>query len=140
MKPNKFTVEQQEELRKNPNTYKVTESTIKFRKEFKEKVLEELNEGKAAERILMDAGYDVEVLGPNRIRRLADRVREEAESPEGIRETNKPRKRQSDLPNYEGMADKEAMRHMQGEILYLHQELEFIKKTISAARSEKQKK
>jgi hypothetical protein len=85
--------------------------------------------------VFREYGYDPEVLGFYRVKRFDERVRKEAKSPEGLMEKNHPRCVHPGEKDYAGMSDAEAMRHMQGEILYLHQELDFIKKTISAARS-----
>lgn len=130
MTPKPFTEEQITVLRENPNTEYVSESVIKFTQEFKVKLVEGIKKGVPVRRIFQDAGYDYDMLGANRIKTLASRMRKE------VREGNTPhtgykeRKRHPDLADYKGMKPEEAMRHMQNEILYLHQELDFIKKVI----------
>ena len=70
------------------------------------------------------------MLGANRIKTLASRMRKEVREGNTPHNGYKERKRHPDLADYKGMKPEEAMRHMQNEILYLHQELDFIKKVI----------
>ena len=130
MTPKPFTEEQIVVLRENPNTEYVSESVIKFTQEFKIKLVEGIKKGVPVRRVFQDAGYDYDMLGANRIKTLASRMRKE------VREGNTPhagykeRNRHPDLADYTGMKPEEAMRHMRNEILYLHQEIDFIKKVI----------
>ena len=123
-----FTTEQQELLRRNPYTIKVTASMIKFTLAFKEYFYKKTLEGEFAEDIFFSCGYDPDLLGPTRIRRFRQNILEQANSPEGLREGSKKRRRYPDLGDYKNMPPDEAMKHMQNEILYLHQELDFLKK------------
>ena len=122
MTPKRFTKEQREILLKNPNTAYVSDSVIKFKQEFKIKLVEAVNQE--------EAGYDYEMLGDDRITTFVSRWRKEAREENTIHAGYKERKRHPDLADYKGMAPEEAMHHMQNEILYLHQELDFIKKII----------
>ena len=130
MTPNPFTEEQIIVLRGNPNTEYVSESVIKFTQAFKVKLLEGIKKGVPVRRIFQDAGYDYEMLGANRIKTFASRMRKEAREGNTPHAGYKERKRHPDLKDYKGMKPEDAMRHMQNEILYLHQELDFIKKMI----------
>lgn len=130
MTPKRFTEEQIRVLRKNPNTTYVSDSVIKFTQEFKIKLVEAINQGVPVRRFIQEAGYDYEMLGDDRVKTLASRLRKEAREGNTIHAGYKERKRHPDLADYKGMAPEEAMHHMQNEILYLHQELDFIKKII----------
>ena len=84
MTPKPFTEEQITVLRENPNTEYVSESVIKFTQEFKVKLVEGIKKGIPVRRIFQDAGYDYDMLGANRIKTLASRMRKE------VREGNTP--------------------------------------------------
>ena len=130
MTPKRFTKEQREILLKNPNTAYVSDSVIKFKQEFKIKLVEAVNQGVPVRRFIQEAGYDYEMLGDDLITTFVSRWRKEAREENTIHAGYKERKRHPDLADYKGMAPEEAMHHMQNEILYLHQELDFIKKII----------
>ena len=130
MTPRGFTEEQKAILLKNPNTTYVSDSVIKFTQEFKVKLVEAVNQGVPVRRFIQETGYDYEMLGDDRIKTFVSRWRKEAREGGTIHSGYKERKRHPDLADYKGMAPEEAMQHMQNEILYLHQELDFIKKII----------
>jgi len=130
MTPKRFTEDQKEILLKNPNTAYVSDSVIKFTQEFKVKLVEAVNQDVPVRRFIQEAGYDYDMLGDDRIKTFVSRWRKEAREGNAIRAGYKERKRHPDLADYKGMAPDEAMHHMQNEILYLHQELDFIKKII----------
>jgi len=56
MGKNRFTKEQQDELRKNPYIIKVSDTTITYTKEFKERFEQEYRSGKSPSQILTDSG------------------------------------------------------------------------------------
>ena len=58
-----LTEEQRNILRKNPNIKDVTESTIKFTNEFKEKAIKLNNEGISPLQIFCDCGIDINMIG-----------------------------------------------------------------------------
>lgn len=60
-----FTEKQKEVLRNNPNIQDVTESTIKFTQEFKQKALELNVQGYTPNQIFRDAGIDLKIIGKN---------------------------------------------------------------------------
>jgi hypothetical protein len=127
MTPRRFTDEQKDILLKNPNTAYVSNSVIKFTQEFKVKLVESVEQGVPVRRFIQEAGYDYEMLGDDRIKTFVSRWRKEARIG-NIHDGYKERKRHPDLADYKDMEPEEAMQHMQNEILYLHQELDFIKK------------
>ena len=130
MTPKRFTDEQKNILLKNPNTAYVSDSVIKFTQEFKVKLVEAVNQGVPVRRFIQEAGYDYEMLGDDRIKTFVSRWRQEAREGNTIHAGYKERKHHPDLADYKGMPPEEAMQHMQNEILYLHQELDFIEKII----------
>lgn len=60
-----FIEKQKEVLRNNPNIQDVTESTIKFTQEFKQKALELNAQGYTPNQIFRDAGIDLKIIGKN---------------------------------------------------------------------------
>ena len=71
----------------------------------------------------------------------ADRgpVRKEQRKNGGFHNGYKERKQHPDLADYASMPQEEAILRMQNEILYLHQELDFIKKIIELDRKGEQR-
>ncbi len=130
MNPKSFTEEQIIVLRENPNTEYVSESVIRFTQEFRTKLIEAIKAGIPVRRFLQEAGYDCDILGAGRVKMFGHRMRKEAYAGNIPHAGYKERKRCPDLSDYKDMTHEEAMLHMQNEILYLHQELEFIKKII----------
>ena len=130
MNPKSFTEEQIIALRENPNTEYVSESVIRFTQEFRTKLSEAIKAGIPVRRFLQEAGYDCDILGAGRVKMFGHRMRKEAYAGNIPHAGYKERKRCPDLSDYKDMTHEEAMLHMQNEILYLHQELEFIKKII----------
>ena len=103
MTPKPFTEEQITVLRENPNTEYVSESVIKFTQEFKVKLVEGIKKGVPVRRIFQDAGYDYDMLGANRIKTLASRMRKEVREGNTPHTEYKERKRHPDLADYKGM-------------------------------------
>ena len=123
-----FTEEQLAVLRRNPNTQYVSASVIKFTQEFKEKLAEAIRRGAQIRPFFQEAGYDYDMLGNARIKTIVSRMRKEVNAGRTPHAGYKKRKRHPDLEDYKEMSSEEAMQRMQTEILYLHQELDFIKK------------
>lgn len=125
-----FTPEEQAILLQNQYTYKVTDHTLSFTKEFKMLFIEKYKEGVIPRKILTDCGYDPEILGPRRIWGIAQHLREQYEAsggvfPEGRRDYHKPLKTSAQL------SEKEELKQLRQEVDYLRQEIEFLKKISS---------
>ncbi len=130
-----FTPDEVEILRSNPYTLSVTSKTIRFTLAFKQAFWTKRQAGERLQDIYSDLGYDVSILGDVRIKTIANSIRKEALSKEGLHENNSLRAYRPDQVDYSGMPQNEAMVRMQHEILYLRQELEFIKKIIKPETS-----
>ena len=139
MNPNAFTTEQVKQLSENPYTLFVSTATIRYTREFKERFLELDSEGIGLQACFRLLGYDPEVLGFSRMKSFSTRLKKQARKDGEVCEGNKPKKRHPALSDYGNMPTEEAMIRMQNEILYLHQELDFIKKIIALERSGGQK-
>lgn len=130
MRAQAFTNEEVEILRNNRYTAYVSNCSIRFTLEFKEMFMERKGEGIPARRIFQEAGYDVDILGTSRIKNLSKRIPKEASAPCGLHEGYHIHRKRPENAGYSHMAPEEAMAAMQREIVYLRQELDFIKKII----------
>lgn len=77
MNPGLFTGEQLKALRENPFTDFVSATTIRFTVEFKEMFVAAMDSGKTIRSIFQDSGYAPDVLGRERMKSFAHRVRKE---------------------------------------------------------------
>lgn len=130
MKTQAFTDEEVTILEENKYTAFVSNSSIRFTLEFKEMFMKRKQEGIPARRIFKEAGYDVDILGICRIKNFAKRIPKEASSRDGLHEGYHTYRKRPEDTDYGKMPPEEAIVGMQREILYLRQELEFIKKII----------
>ncbi len=130
MRSQAFTDEEVKVLRENKYTAFVSNSSIRFTLEFKEMFLQKKTEGVPTRRIFLEAGYDVDILGTSRIKNISKRIPKEASAPCGLHEGYHIHRKRHEDADYSRMAPEEAMAAMQLEIVYLRQELDFIKKII----------
>lgn len=132
-----FTADELQHLKANPYTYWVTDSMISFTKEFKAEFWSRYQSGQRPRDIVKDLGYDPEVLGDMRISGIQHLIKKAAESGKGF--TNAPLAgmpaRRLTTVDYD--PTKETVIQMQNEILYLKQEIEFLKKISSVKTTKK---
>ena len=136
----KFTEAEIRLLAANPYTYRITESTIRFTKAFKEEFLKRYKDGYSPKQIVTDLGYDINILGMRRIEGIRDHITKEALSPAGLHEGSLFAKIKPNSRDYTELPQSKAIEYMQQELLYLRQEVEFIKKIIVAVNGKKQEK
>lgn len=126
MGKNRFSEEQQKQLRSNPFIEKVSEATISYTKEFKERFYHEYHSGKGPSAILRDMGIDPTLLGKRRKDSLVQRVKEYAERIEGYQDM---RGKNSSRPSTKELSDADRIKRLEHQLRYLKQENEFLKKT-----------
>ena len=128
----KFRPEEVEELRANPYTEKVSEEQISFTLAFKEAFWRLSVEGCTGNMAFRKLGYDPEVLGFERVHNITKRIRHAAKTPEGIQGVLKSRMRISKEhfsdADLEKMSRRESEQRLQLEIVYLQQQMAFLKK------------
>lgn len=132
-----FTPEELVKIKQNPYLRSATAHMIRFTAVFKEEFWEQIGRGRMPPDIIRSMGFDPEVLGESRISGIAQHIREQAESGTGFRDV-----RQTPLLNegpHKPLPPSKALLHMQHEIAYLKQEMEFIKKIILADREASRK-
>lgn len=130
-----FTEEQIAQLSENPYTYQVTANYLLFTKEFKELFWEEYCQGSTPREILRRCGYDTDLLGGGRISGIGQIIKKEAAIGNGFSDGKRPTdpfKAPKDIT-----CDAATFRKMQEELEYLKQEMDFLKKTISARSTRK---
>lgn len=132
-----FTPEELVKIKQNPYVRSATAHMIRFTAVFKEEFWEQIGRGRMPPDIIRSMGFDPEVLGESRISGIAQHIREQAEGGTGFRDV-----RQTPLLNegpHKPLPPSKALLHMQHEIAYLKQDMEFIKKIILADREASRK-
>ena len=133
-----YTPKQIKKLEANPYTLKVTENKLYFTIKFKEDFWINYQAGNAPRKILSDLGYDLEYFGQKQIDSIVQRIKKEALSGNGFREgENRERRIPMKATNREELSSPQSIERMQNELLYLRQEVEFLKKIIMTNNSKK---
>jgi len=135
MRQSLLTIHQIRELQKSPFIEKVTEAQVFFTAAFKEHFVEEHQRGKVARSIIIEAGIDPDILGDSRIRSLrvvayyhvAQKKRVEIRQKAGVSESDET-----------SPGDKDRIRHLEHELAYTRQEVEFLKKIYTVDREAEQ--
>ena len=133
-----YTPKQIKKLEANPYTLKVTKNKLYFTIKFKEDFWINYQAGNAPRKILSDLGYDLEYFGQKQIDSIVQRIKKEALSGNGFREgENRERRIPMKATNREELSSPQSIERMQNELLYLRQEVEFLKKMIMTNNSKK---
>ena len=133
-----YTPKQIKKLEANPYTLKVTKNKLYFTIKFKEDFWINYQAGNAPRKILSDLGYDLEYFGQKQIDSIVQRIKKEALSGNGFREgENRERRIPMKATNREELSSPQSIERMQNELLYLRQEVEFLKKIIMTNNSTK---
>ena len=131
-----YTPKQIKKLEANPYTLKVTKNKLYFTIKFKEDFWINYQAGNAPRKILSDLGYDLEYFGQKQIDSIVQRIKKEALSGNGFREgENRERRIPMKATNREELSSPQSIERMQNELLYLRQEVEFLKKIIETYHS-----
>jgi hypothetical protein len=140
MNRNKFTKREIQLIKNNPYTYKVTEAQICYMKEFKEEFWRRYQTGETPRAIVEALGYDPDMIGQSRINGLQINISKQAKREGGFTQGKGPgrkRKLQRELYDVEQKPTEETIVKMQHELLYLRQEVEFLKKITSIKDTKK---
>lgn len=130
-----YSTKQIKQLMENPYTLRVTKNKLYFTKEFKRDFWVSYQAGNAPRKILTDFGYDLTCFEQKQIDSIVQRIKKQALSGEGFREGENREKRVRRKAMEEGEGNSLSIEHMQHELLYLRQEVEFLKKIIKADNS-----
>ena len=125
----KFTDEQVKELSENPFTSNVNYYQIYHTLEFQNLFLARYEKGESSVDIFESMGYDVSILGDNRVYGYAGRLRRRLESGRELIEVHG--KTKAEIPqrtDYNTLPSQQSVASMQRELRYLRQQVEFLKK------------
>ena len=139
MSRSQFNNEQMQLLRQNPYTHKVTRTTVSFTKKFKEIFHNEYQAGESPRQILIDHGYDPEILGDSRMWGIANRIQEQFKKNGEFHEGHCSRrlvKSNTSISN-KTTSEIDELKQLRHEVDYLKQEIEFLKKISSIRTSKK---
>lgn len=125
----KYTKKQQEELKQNIYTYKVTKDRIFFTKEFKQSFWIKYQAGNAPRKIMKELGYELKYFTQGQIDNIVQHLRKKIISGEIFQEgCNRERRPKIKPPSVDNSP--QTIQQMQHEITYLRQEVEFLKKVL----------
>lgn len=127
-----YSAKEKKQLQSNPYTLKVTNKKLYFTIKFKEDFWIRYQAGNAPKRILKDLGYDVTIFRQKQIDSIVQNIKRQALSGEGFKEGDNHDNRIPMKKPAEGEDSPQTLEHMQHELLYLRQEVDFIKKIIKA--------
>ncbi|MBQ7456599.1 MAG: hypothetical protein IJS54_03190 [Desulfovibrio sp.] len=130
-----FTDQEVEMLRRNQYTYLVTPRKLLFTKKFKELFWNEYQAGAIPRKILEKYGYSAAILGEKRIWGITATIKKQNHSSEGLHEGTLPRNPVTG--GTESKSHDEQLQQLQGEVLYLRQEIAFLKKILLIRTSRK---
>lgn len=133
-----YTAKQIKELKANPYTYNVTKNKLYFTSKFKEDFWISYQAGNAPRKILMDLGYNLDYFEQKQIDSIVQRIKKQALFGNGFTEgENRQRRVPMKATSQEELSSPQSIERMQNELLYLRQEVEFLKKIIIADNSRK---
>ena len=135
-----YTDKQIKNLQKNPYVFRVTRFKVYFTTKFKEEFWISYQAGNSPCKILTDFGFDLNIFGQKQIDSLVQRIKKQALSGNGFSEGENRQKRPLMKATKENeLSSPQSIERMQNELLYLRQEVEFLKKIIIADNSGKRK-
>jgi len=126
-----YTPKQIKELKANSYTYNVTKNKLYFTSKFKEDFWISYQAGNAPRKILTDLGYNLDCFEQKQIDSLVQRIKKQALSGNGFTEGENRQKRiPMKATSEEELSSPQSIERMQNELLYLRQEVEFLKKLL----------
>jgi len=128
----KYTKKQIKELKENPYTLQIDEQRIFFTIEFKKIFWRKYQAGMSPRTIFKELNYNLDYFGQKQIDSIVQRVKKEAlkgEFTEGYTRSNRMKIKEPDSE-----ITPQNLRQMQNELLYLRQEVDFLKKVLKAEK------
>ena len=133
-----YTAKQIKQLEKNPYVFRVTKHKLYYTAKFKEDFWISYQAGNSPRKILIDFGFDIDIFGQKQIDSLVQHIKKQALSGNGFSEgENRQRRVPMKATSEEELSSPQSIERMQNELLYLRQEVEFLKKIIIADNSRK---
>lgn len=135
-----FTPAEIELLKQNPNTFRVTPNRLYLTLHAKERIVEMWEKHYSFSCIMEELGYDIDVVGIPRAHGLVERAREEAASPYGLHEGYFRAPKRIGINELAELHGEESVSKLKNEVVYLRQEMDFLKKISRLANTEKRGK
>ncbi len=132
-----YTKKELKELNDNPYTLKATKNKISHTAEFKRVFWTKYQTGMSPRKILEELGYNPNMFEQKRIDSLVQHIKKQALSGNGFTEGSNRTKRMRIISNEEFTP--ESFTQMQHEVLYLKQEVEFLKKITKETNAKRRK-
>lgn len=133
-----YTTKQMKQLEKNPYIFKVTKHRLYYTAKFKEDFWVSYQAGNTPRKILADFGFDLEIFEQKQIDSIVQHIKKQALAGNGFSEgVNRQRRTPKKAASEEELSSPQSIERMQNELLYLRQEVEFLKKIIIADNSRK---
>lgn len=135
----------EEEIRiimENPYTLNVSRNKFMLTKEGKEKVLILAESGKTIRQIMIELGYDPQMLGHNRTKNIIRLIKKQSESREGIHNGYAARRTKRLTPDQIAELEQNPASYakLKNEVVYLREEVELLKKIFQQVISGKRGK
>lgn len=128
----KFTDEQQKILMNNPYVFRITPARLTFTLEFKQFFMAQSAKGFTAKQIFEMAGFDIDMLGYERIHSASKSIKSQAKSPEGLKPpyglSKEERMERFAKEDFSRKYTKAALKELQEKVVHLEQQIEFLKK------------
>ena len=112
-------------LKDNPYILKISEKSITYADEFKEKFIELYNKGKMPTEIFRMCEIYPEIIGKKRIDTFSERVKNKIKANKLLEDE---RKTNSGRPKTRKLSKDEEIQHLKHKIKYQEQQIEFLKK------------
>lgn len=128
----KYTKKQIKELKENPYTLQIDEQRIFFTIEFKKIFWRKYQAGMSPRSIFKELNYNLDYFGQKQIDSIVQRVKKEAlqgEFTEGYTRINRMKIKEPDSE-----ITPQNLKQMQNELLFLRQEVDFLKKVLKAEK------
>ena len=133
-----YTSKQIKELEKNPYVFRVTKHKLYYTAKFKEDFWVSYQAGNAPRKILTDFGFDLNIFSQKQIDSLVQHIKKQALSGNGFTEgENRTKRVAMKATDEKDLSSPQSIERMPNELLYLRQEVEFLKKIIIAENSKK---
>lgn len=129
----KYTKNQISELSKNPYTFQIDNKRILFTIEFKKLFWIKYQAGMSPRAILKELNYNLDCFGQKQIDSITQRIKKEALAGEFTEGYSRNRRAKINEPDIE--LTPQNIKQMQNELMYLRQEVDFLKKVL---RTEKE--
>lgn len=134
-----FTDQQQAQLKLNPYVKNVSAKAITYTEEFKGIFIDEYSKGNLPSEIFLEAGFDIEALGPTRIRKASNRWRT-AYQERGLIGLEDARKHSSGRPLERELSLEEKYARLEAKLNLVEAENELLKKLDQLERQMRKKK